>query len=59
MQVSHATSMKFFAFLEALTGYNSRTQAVKDKARALVLEGMGSSVIDFCKSFPNLRFVPQ
>ncbi len=47
----------FFAFLEALTGDNNRTQAVKDKA--LVLEGMSSRVIDFCKSFPNLRFVPQ
>ncbi len=31
------TPRDFFAFLEALTAYNNRTQAVKDKA--LVLEG--------------------
>jgi hypothetical protein len=47
----------FFAFLEALTTYNNRTPAMKDKA--LVSEGMSSRVIDFCQSFPNLRFVQQ
>ena len=47
----------FFAFLEALTTYNNRTPAMKDKA--LVLEGMSPRVIDFCKAFPSLRFKPQ
>ncbi len=53
------TPRDFFAFLEALTTYNNRTPAMKDKAPLVALEGMSSRVIDFCKSFPNLRFVPQ
>ena len=51
------TPRDFFAFLEALTTYNNRTPAMKDKA--LVLEGMSPRVIDFCKAFPSLRFKPQ
>jgi hypothetical protein len=51
------TPRDFFAFLEALTTYNNRTPAMKDKA--LALEGMSSRVIDFCESFSSLRFVPQ
>jgi hypothetical protein len=47
----------FFAYLEAITTYNNRTPAIKDKA--LVLEGMSSRVIDFCYAFPNLRFKQQ
>ena len=48
------TPRDFFAFLEALTTYNNRTPAMKDKA--LVLEGMSPRVIDFCKALPSLRF---
>ncbi len=51
------TPRDFFAFLEAVTTYNNRTPALKDKA--LVLEGMASRVIDFCAAFPSLRFKPQ
>lgn len=51
------TPRDFFAFLEALTTYNNRTPAMKDKA--LVLEGMSSRVVDFCTAFPSLRFKPQ
>ena len=51
------TPRDFFAFLEAVTTYNNRTPAMKDKA--LVLEGMSPRVIDFCKAFPSLRFKPQ
>ena len=51
------TPRDFFAFLEAVTTYNNRTPAMKDKA--LVLEGMSSRVIDFCKAFPSLRLKPQ
>lgn len=51
------TPRDFFAFLEALTTYNNRTPATKDKA--LVLDGMSSRVIDFCESFSSLRFRPQ
>ena len=48
------TPRDFFTFLDALTTYNNRTPAMKDKA--LVLEGMSPRVIDFCKAFPSLRF---
>ena len=51
------TPRDFFAFLEAVTTYNNRTPAMKDKA--LVLDGMSTRVIDFCTAFPSLRFKPQ
>ena len=47
----------FFVYLEALTTYNNRTPAMKDKA--LLLEGISSRVVDFCTAFPSLRFKQQ